>query len=237
MKDSLSYTDIFNKTIELEDDRIILSKAQDKRGPSYKSSIPYSEVKDINFQKGNFFNAGIFSLITANSGISFAHVHLTPKETGMVFEDRGTFLFEKADIERINGIIEAINEKRLAAEKGDNRKLLDIDELNGYQFEAFCAELLRENRFTSVQLTPQSGDQGVDILAEKQGVKYAFQCKHYSSPLGNTPIQEVNAGKTFYRCHVGVVITNSFFTPGAVALAEATGVLLWDRENIEKMMS
>lgn len=155
----------------------------------------------------------------------------------MCFGDKGTFLFEKKDNDKIKEIVDVVKRKRLEAEKCGERMLLDIDAMNGYQFEVFCAELLRENGFTSVQLTPQSGDQGVDILAEKQGAKYAFQCKHYSSPLGNTPIQEVNAGKTFYKCHVGVVITNSFFTPGAVALAEATGVLLWDRENIEKMMS
>lgn len=115
--------------------------------------------------------------------------------------------------------------------------LYDIDEFSGEEFEEFCAELLQEIGFENVRLTPHSGDQGVDILAEKQGVKYAFQCKNYSSPLGNKPVQEVNAGKSFYKCHVGVVITNSCFTPGAVALAEATGVLLWDRKIIEELLN
>ena len=59
----------------------------------------------------------------------------------------------------------------------------------------------------------------------------------YSSPLGNTPIQEVIAGKIFYGCHVGVVMTNSTFTPGAKKLAEATGVLLWDRAILQDMIN
>ena len=112
----------------------------------------------------------------------------------------------------------------------------NIDNMDGHKFEYFCADLLRKNGFSDVSVTPGSGDQGVDILAEKEGIKYAIQCKNYTSKLSNTPVQEVNAGKTFYRCHVGVVMTNSTFTPGAKELAKATGVLLWDRKVIEKMI-
>jgi HJR/Mrr/RecB family endonuclease len=54
--------------------------------------------------------------------------------------------------------------------------------------------------------------------------------------LGNTPVQEVYAGKTFYRCHVGVVMTNSTFTKGAVELADSVGVILWDKDRLDKMM-
>lgn len=110
-----------------------------------------------------------------------------------------------------------------------------IMSLDGHQFEYFCAELLKGNGFTNVKVTPGSGDQGVDILALKEGVKYAIQCKNYSSALGNTPIQEVNAGKIFYKCHVGVVMTNSTFTQGAIKLAEVTGILLWDGRYIHQL--
>lgn len=112
----------------------------------------------------------------------------------------------------------------------------DIDGMEGHEFEYFCADLLVSNGFVDVRVTPGSGDQGVDILAVRDGVSYAIQCKNYSSPLGNAPVQAVNAGKTFYRCHVGVVLTNSTFTKGAVALAEATGVLLWDRTVLQGLM-
>lgn len=111
-----------------------------------------------------------------------------------------------------------------------------IDGMEGHEFEYFCADLLEMNSFFEVNVTKGSGDQGVDILAIKDGIKYAIQCKNYASPLGNTPVQEVNAGRTFYNCHVGVVLTNSTFTPGAKALAQATGVLLWDRAVLQKMM-
>ena len=111
-----------------------------------------------------------------------------------------------------------------------------IDFMNGHEFEYFCAGVLKENGFSNVRVTPGSGDQGVDVLATKDGIKYAIQCKNYASSLGNTPIQEVHAGKAFYNCHVGVVMTNSIFTTGAKELAKATGVLLWDRTTLQKMI-
>ena len=86
-------------------------------------------------------------------------------------------------------------------------------------------------------VTPGSGDQGVDITAVRDEVRFAFQCKCYHSELGNTPVQEVYTGKTIYRCHVGVVMTNSYFTKGAITAAEATGVLLWDRDKIADRIS
>lgn len=110
-----------------------------------------------------------------------------------------------------------------------------VDNMNGHDFERWCADLLRRSGFSNVTVTPGSGDQGVDVLANKDGKKYAIQCKRYSSKLGNTPVQEVYTGKAVYNCQVAVVMTNNYFTAGAVAAAKATGVLLWDRDTLVKM--
>lgn len=120
---------------------------------------------------------------------------------------------------------------------GKQRKTLEdtIDLMDGLEFERFCADVLKRNGFNKVDITPSSGDYGVDILAEKDSVRYAFQCKCYSTKLGNSPVQEVTAGKVFYGCHVGVVLTNSTFTEGAIRLAKTNGVLLWDRKKMLEM--
>lgn len=112
-----------------------------------------------------------------------------------------------------------------------------VDGMDGHDFEYFCADLLRKTGFSDVRVTPGSGDQGVDVLASKDGIKYAIQCKNYASALSNTPVQEVSAGKQFYGCHVGVVMTNSTFTPGAIQLANATNVLLWDRTKLSELIA
>ena len=117
-----------------------------------------------------------------------------------------------------------------------NYNMSAVDEMDGHEFEHFCADLLQKNGFSNVRVTPGSGDQGVDVIASKDGIKYAIQCKNYASALSNTPVQEVTAGKQFYGCHVGVVMTNSTFTPGAIQLATATNVLLWDRSKLHELI-
>ena len=113
----------------------------------------------------------------------------------------------------------------------------DIDNMEGHEFEYWCAALLRKNGYTHVVVTPGSGDQGVDITAYKDGESFAIQCKRFNSNLGNKPIQEVYAGKTIYGCTTAAVMTNSYFTPGALEAARKTGVLLWDRDTLEHMLT
>lgn len=113
---------------------------------------------------------------------------------------------------------------------GVEADLLTIDLMEGHDFEYWSANLLRDFGFTNVEVTRGSGDQGVDILAEKDGIRYAIQCKCYRNPLGNTPIQEVHAGKEMYHCQIGAVMTNQYFTSSGKELAEKTGTLLWDRD-------
>ena len=108
--------------------------------------------------------------------------------------------------------------------------------MDGREFEQWCADLLRKNGFSQVTVTQGSGDQGVDVLAEKDGIRYAVQCKCYTSDLTNKPVQEVHAGKEIYDCHVGAVMTNRSFTQSGREAAKRTRTLLWDREVLRQMI-
>lgn len=80
---------------------------------------------------------------------------------------------------------------------------INFDSMNGHEFERFCGRVLRGNGFSGVKITQGSGDHGIDILANKNGQKYAIQCKCYSSNIGNRAIQEAYSGKAIYgysRC-------------------------------------
>lgn len=112
----------------------------------------------------------------------------------------------------------------------------DFDKMEGHEFERFCAKLLEKNGYDNVEVTKESGDQGVDIIAYLGGVKYGIQCKCYSVDIGNKAVQEVYAGKTYYHCHVGVVLTNRNFTKSAIELAERNGVILWNREKLLELL-
>lgn len=112
----------------------------------------------------------------------------------------------------------------------------DIDIMEGHDFEYFCAELLRKRGFQDVEVTKGSGDYGIDILAEKDGVTYAIQCKCYAAPVGVKAIQEAYAGRDYYDRMVGAVLTNQYFTTPAVEAAKKLKILLWDRGYLESMM-
>lgn len=111
-----------------------------------------------------------------------------------------------------------------------------MDEMEGLEFEHFCAELLKRNGFCDVEVTKGSGDYGIDIFAEKDGVSYGIQCKCYQEPVGVKAIQEAYAGKEYYEKMVGAVMTNQYFTSPAVEAAKKLRILLWDRGYLDHMM-
>ena len=116
------------------------------------------------------------------------------------------------------------------------KKETPLDEMEGVEFEQYCAELLRNRGFIDVKLTKASGDFGVDILAEKDGVTYAIQCKRYADPVGVKAVQEAFAGREYYDRMVGAVLTNQYFTPAVRKLADKIGVVLWDRDMLEELL-
>ncbi len=117
-----------------------------------------------------------------------------------------------------------------------NCAVKELDEMEGYDFEYFCAELLRKRGFVDVTVTKGSGDYGVDVLAEKDGVTYGIQCKAYATPVGVKAVQEAYAGKEYYDRMVGAVLTNQYFTKPAVEAAKKLKILLWDRGYLDSMI-
>lgn len=118
------------------------------------------------------------------------------------------------------------------------RKKTDaFEDMEGHEFEFFCADLLRDRGFVEVEVTRGSGDYGIDILAEKDGVTYAIQCKRYGTPVGVKAIQEAYAGRDYYDRMVGAVMTNQYFTSPAMEAAGKLKILLWDGGYLEEMMA
>lgn len=113
---------------------------------------------------------------------------------------------------------------------------VDAMSADGHAFEHYCADILKQLGYSNVQVTAGSGDFGIDILADKESVTYAIQCKCYSHPVGNKAVQEAFSGKEYYRRMVGVVVTNNTFTSAALKTASETRVLLWDRSKLREMI-
>lgn len=110
---------------------------------------------------------------------------------------------------------------------------------NPYDFEKQCANLLKECGWDA-NTTPKSSDQGVDVIATKNGKTVAIQCKLYSQPVGNKAVQEVNTGKSYYKADFAVVVSNNTYTTSARQLANNCGVLLLfydDLKNLDKTLN
>lgn len=114
---------------------------------------------------------------------------------------------------------------------------ISFDNMSGRDFELFCSDLLKRNFYSSVEVTKASGDHGVDILAEKDGITYAIQCKCYSSNIGNSAVQQALAGKSLYHRDIAVVLTNRYFTAQAISEAEQLNVKLWDRDKLLSLIN
>ena len=109
---------------------------------------------------------------------------------------------------------------------------VNFDKMNGYEFEAYIASYLRHKHYKDVTVTKASRDFGVDITAKKHRTTYAIQCKLYQGKVGNSAIQEAVAGKTYYGCDEAMVITNSYYYPGAIELARVNEVTLLDGDDL-----
>lgn len=118
--------------------------------------------------------------------------------------------------------------ERLLAASGD------VDQLSPAQFEAWCAAELRRRGWVA-RATKASGDQGGDVLAERNGVRLVVQCKRAAAPVGNKAVQEAYAAQRHYRADLAAVIATSGFTKAARELAHSTGVALHRAADIETL--
>ncbi len=109
------------------------------------------------------------------------------------------------------------------------------DNMTGIEFERYIENLLSKIGY-NVFRTPSSGDQGVDIIAEDESKRrIAIQTKKYKDKVGNYAVQEVAAGRKYYKCSEAWVITNSTFTVSAIQLAKANNVKLIDGVEMIQM--
>lgn len=101
----------------------------------------------------------------------------------------------------------------------------------GLDFEHWCAAEIEKQDWV-VTVSKASGDQGVDLIASRDSITVAVQCKRYNSPLGNKAVQEAYSGMRHYGADVAVVIGTGGFTRSAVELAGTTNVILLDADMI-----
>lgn len=97
--------------------------------------------------------------------------------------------------------------------------------MNPFDYELHCALLLRSGGWDA-EATQKSGDQGADVIAQKNGVKIVVQCKLYTGTVGNDAVQQAFTAQTFQGAQAALVVTNSIFSTSARQASATTGVYL-----------
>lgn len=138
---------------------------------------------------------------------------------------------DEMDNKRLNNF-----EKKLTTNKSEViYSISDIDLMNGQEFESFIALMFLKMGYKTT-ITKGSGDQGIDVIAEKNNLKIGIQAKCYSGSVSNSAIQEVAAGIKHYNLDKAMVVTNNYFTQSAQELANSNNVVLWDRNMLKEKL-
>jgi HJR/Mrr/RecB family endonuclease len=98
-------------------------------------------------------------------------------------------------------------------------------QLRGVLWEEFLQKILDCHGY-AVEMTRTTGDQGIDLIARKNGISVAIQAKGYAGSVGNDAVQQAFTGMTIHGCSHCAVITNSEFTQSAIDAANGTGCIL-----------
>ena len=107
-------------------------------------------------------------------------------------------------------------------------------DLSPAEFEHWCSMALHAAGWKA-RATGTSGDQGADVIAEKDGVTIVLQCKLHRSAVGNKAVQEAFSARKHYGATVAAVVSNAGFTRSAEALSKTTGVLLCHYSDLSRL--
>jgi hypothetical protein len=115
--------------------------------------------------------------------------------------------------------------QRIAQSRQHRLLTSDWRVLRGIPFEDFLQEVFEDLGY-HVERTKATGDQGADLILNKNGTRVAVQAKGHAESVGNGAVQEAHAGMAFYKCHRCMVVTNSVFTSSAMDLARRVNCVL-----------
>lgn len=117
-----------------------------------------------------------------------------------------------------------------------HQTLKTIDSMTGVEFERYVAKLLVKQGYSHVSLTERY-DYGVDIIAEKDGIKWGIQVKRHKNLVKAFAVRQVVTALRKYNCDRAMVVTNSQFSRVAVELARTNDCVLVERDGLARWMA
>jgi HJR/Mrr/RecB family endonuclease len=114
----------------------------------------------------------------------------------------------------------------------------NFENLGWRQMEELTGELFRKKGY-SVELTPSTGDYGIDVWAKKDGMIIGIQVKKWRNDVGFDDVAKT-LGSNLSKANKYILIsTTSFFTPQAWEhqRQHSTIIELWDTNRFKKELS
>jgi len=108
--------------------------------------------------------------------------------------------------------------------------------LEHWEFENFVADLFSKLGYKT-QVRGGSYDEGIDVIAEKDGIKHYIQCKHYHGIIGPDKIRDFyGAINAKYSNEIAFFVTTSYFSEEADRFTRGKNIELIDRAKLIKLI-
>ncbi|MDD4409987.1 MAG: restriction endonuclease [Candidatus Pacebacteria bacterium] len=118
---------------------------------------------------------------------------------------------------------------------GFESKQYKFSSLSGQEFEDLLIRLYGLMGYI-VEHPGGVGDQGGDLILNKNGQRILVQAKRYSGNIGNAAVQEAVAAKKYYDCNQVMLIGSSNFTRAALDLASYNEVELIGKSELQGLL-
>lgn len=110
-----------------------------------------------------------------------------------------------------------------------------LREMSGDEFVLWFSEFLKVLGYNNVSIVDASHDDGVDIIAQREGINYCFQCKNQKHPVQKSAFKEVYYGKPS-NCNIPVVVATGSIAKTAIRSGEKRGIQAWDGKYLAQLI-
>jgi restriction system protein len=101
-------------------------------------------------------------------------------------------------------------------------KTVNLDDIDGYEFEKVCKNIFSSLNFGQVEITPSTGDMGKDLIIHSPEGTILVECKHHTrSSIGRPVIQKFHSALISDNAIKGYVVTTGKFSDNAIVHAKS----------------
>lgn len=103
-----------------------------------------------------------------------------------------------------------------------------------FEYQDACVEYLKKHDFVRVELTPRYVDENVDIIAEKDGERYAIKCFCNSDDINRSSLSNLLTAKKYYRCKIACICCQTSINERIRRIAEDKTIEIKSRFRLNK---